>query len=269
MFFCTNCGKQLEEGTKFCDGCGQAVVISQTTPAAAAGTANARPMGQNPAVGTAQGSTLGGQPQGGQFNRQNNQPQNQQYSQPHNQPYNQPYVRPAQPEGQPYYQQQYTATNSGGTYAPYNSAPIPTENLLSRLSSKMNTNGIVWIIVACLQVIIGLYNLIIGLEISSYRTDGTTYIISGLFVLVVAALNFVNASKDIKYSKEILSRPVGIVAKFDPIGGYIGNLVYNILFGGIVGVVGSIFTLTIRNYVLTNRAYFNSLEAQFTSGQTN
>lgn len=146
---------------------------------------------------------------------------------------------------------------------------MPTENLLSRLSSKMNTNGIVWIIVASLQVIIGLYNLINGLELAPYRSYGSTYIISGLFVLVVAALNFVNASKDIKYSKEILSRPVGIVAKFNPIGGYIGNLVYNILFGGIVGVAGSIFALTIRNFVLTNRAYFNSLEAQFISGQTN
>lgn len=133
----------------------------------------------------------------------------------------------------------------------------------------MNTNGIVWIIIASIQVIIGLYNLIIGLEISSYRTDGTTYIISGLFVLVVAALNFVNASKDIKYSKEILSRPVGIVAKFDPIGGYIGNLVYNILFGGIVGVAGSIFALTIRSFVLNNRGDFNSLEAQFMNGQQN
>ena len=133
----------------------------------------------------------------------------------------------------------------------------------------MNTNGIVWIIIASLQIIIGLYNLISGLALSSYRADGTTYIISGIFVLVVAALNFVNASKDIKYSKEILSRPVGIVAKFDPIGGYIGNLVYNILFGGIVDVAGSIFALTIRNFVLTNRAYFNSLEAQFTGGQTN
>ena len=253
MFFCTNCGKQLEEGTKFCDGCGQAVVIGQTTPAEAAGTANAQPIGQNPTVGAAQGNTLGGRPHCGQFNQQNNQP----------------YSQPAQPGGQPYCQQQYTATNFGGTYTPYNSAPMPTENLLSRLSSKMNTNGIVWIIVASLQVIIGLYNLISGLALSSYRADGTTYIISGIFVLVVAALNFVNASKDIKYSKEILSRPVGIVAKFNPIGGYIGNLVYNILFGGIVGVAGSIFALTIRNFVLTNRAYFNSLEAQFISGQTN
>lgn len=34
MAFCQNCGKELNEGAKFCEGCGQAVGSVQVTPTA-------------------------------------------------------------------------------------------------------------------------------------------------------------------------------------------------------------------------------------------
>ena len=163
----------------------------------------------------------------------------------------------------------YTAP-AGALYTNYNpgAAPssAPVETPLTKLSGKMNVNGIIWIVVASLQVLIGLYNLITGIALTStyiFAEEGTVNIISSLILFAVAAINFVSASKDIKYSKEILVKPVGIVAKFSPIGGYIGNLIYNFLLGGIVGVVGSIFALCIRNFVLNNRGYFDTLDAQF------
>ena len=227
--FCTNCGKNLEEGAKFCSGCGCAVSDGQKTPEPQ------NPVnGPTPNVNTPKGFAPNVQqrPAGNGYNGANVPP----------------------------------ASAGYGTSYGYNQPYAAQENLLAKLSSKVNTNGIIWIVLASLQVIIGLYYLVSGvIMLDSYYTEesGIVNIISGLVVLVVAALNFVSASRDIKYSKELLVRPVGIVANFTPLGRHIGVLVYNVLFGGIIGVVGSIVSLCIRNFVLTNRNYFDTLESQF------
>ena len=60
------------------------------------------------------------------------------------------------------------------------------------------------------------------------------------------------------YSKEIIQNPVGIVDKFKPITGPIIVLVYNLIFGGVIGVVGSIYYfIAIRNFILTNESSFS------------
>lgn len=136
-------------------------------------------------------------------------------------------------------------------------------NIVKQLSGKIKTEAIIWIIVASLQVIIGLLNIISGIDLYNYYEDGLVNIITGFFVLFVAIVNYVNSSRDFKYSREILTNPIGIVAKFSPIGPYIGNLFYNLIFGGIIGVAGSIFGFITRNFVVSNQQAFRAIETDF------
>lgn len=110
-------------------------------------------------------------------------------------------------------------------YMNYNYAYVnnnPTPNLVQNLSQKVKTNAIIWIIVASLQAIIGFFLFAEGILLNSqyvYFEPGTDYIIYGPFMLIVSVLNYFGAAQNFKYSKEVLIKPVGIVAKFSPIGG--------------------------------------------------
>lgn len=136
-------------------------------------------------------------------------------------------------------------------------------NALQQLSSKVKINAIIWIVVASLQVIIGAYNIIVGCALIADYDEGMVNIITGIFVLIVAVMNYISASRDNKYSKEILNKPVGIFSKYSPIGAYIGNMIYNLLFGGIIGVAGAIYELYIRNFVISNKNLFDNIEFQY------
>ena len=136
-------------------------------------------------------------------------------------------------------------------------------NALQQLSSKVKINAIIWIVVASLQVIIGAYNIIVGCALIADYDEGMVNIITGIFVLIVAVMNYISASRDNKYSKEILNKPVVIFSKYSPIGAYIGNMIYNLLFGGIIGVAGSIYELYIRNFVISNKNLFDNIEFQY------
>lgn len=165
-----------------------------------------------------------------------------------------------QPNNQNTQQNAYQQPTGAPVYQNYQQ-PMP--NLITQLSSKIKTEAIVWTVIACLQVIIGLYNLYIGFSLNSYYYDGTTNIVSGVIVLIVAVINFTVSAKDFKYAKEIFARPIGIVKKYQPIGGLIGTLIYNLLFGGIIGVVGSIFGFVTRSFVMNNALAFQNIEMQF------
>ena len=108
-------------------------------------------------------------------------------------------------------------------------------SILQTLSQKIRTQGVIWRVVACLQVLIGTVNLLIGLMLMDfdffYFSDGAVNFFTGLFVLLIAVLNFSVSGKNFKYSKEVLQKPVGIVKKYEPIGIIIGNLIYNLFFG--------------------------------------
>ena len=64
-----------------------------------------------------------------------------------------------------------------------------------------------------------------------------------------------------QYSKTLLENPTGIVAKFEPLTGPIITLIYNLIIGGVIGVVGSIYYfVAIRNYVMENKRSFCDLD---------
>ncbi len=113
--------------------------------------------------------------------------------------------------------------------------------LVNTLSQRLNTNAIIWLVIGILQVLGGIF--------------------INWFLLIVGVLNIISSVQDMNYSKTILGNPTGIVAKVEPLTGPIITLVYNLVIGGIIGVVGSIYYFVcIRSFVLENRAYFESLD---------
>ncbi len=136
----------------------------------------------------------------------------------------------------------------------------PGGALIEGLIKKIKLDSYVWFGIAAMQVIIGLYNLYVGFTLNSFYLNGTTNIISGVVVLAIAAVNAITAKKDLDYCKEVPNSPVGIVAKYKPIKGLIITLAYNLLLGGYIGVVGSVFGFLTRKYVLDHEAEFLALE---------
>ena len=113
--------------------------------------------------------------------------------------------------------------------------------LINTLAQRVNTNGIIWLVIGILQVIGGL-------------AINWTW-------LIVGVLNIISSVQDMNYSKALPTNPKGIVAKFEPLTGPIIVLVYNLVIGGIIGVVGSIYYfVSIRNYVMENKQAFASLD---------
>ena len=114
--------------------------------------------------------------------------------------------------------------------------------LLNTLSQRLNTNGIIWLVIGILQILGGL--------------------VFNWFLLIVGVLNIISSTQDMKYSKAMLENPSGIVAKFEPLTGPIITLVYNLLIGGVIGVVGSAYYFfAIRNYVMENKQTFAEFDA--------
>lgn len=119
--------------------------------------------------------------------------------------------------------------------------PFDGAALLNTLSQRLNTNGIIWLAVGILQILGGFF--------------------INWFLLIVGVLNIISSVRDIQYSKTLLENPNGIVAKFKPVAAPIITLVYNLVVGGVVGVVGSIYYFfAIRNYVMENEQFFASFD---------
>ena len=121
------------------------------------------------------------------------------------------------------------------------SVSAPANVLLTKLSERIKTNSILWIVIAVLQIIIG---------------------ISGVWLpLIVGVLNLIHAVNDMTYSTTVLENPNGIVSNYESLTSPIITLVYNLLIGGVIGVAGSIYYfIALRGFVMENKQSFLSLE---------
>lgn len=119
-------------------------------------------------------------------------------------------------------------------------APTPAE-LINTLSERVKTNGIIWLVIGIIQILIGIF--------------------LNWYVLIVGALNIISSIQDMTYSKKVLDDPDGIVKKFEPLTGPIITLIYNLIFGGLIGVAGSIYYFVgIRSFVMENKTAFYQME---------
>ena len=117
------------------------------------------------------------------------------------------------------------------------------QDIMQTISQRININGIIWIVVAALQIIIGIS--------VSWVT------------LIVGVLNMISAIQDINYSKALPTNPVGLVEKVKPLTMPIITLVYNLVIGGVIGVAGSIYYFfAVRGFVLENEQQFLEIEEQ-------
>lgn len=111
---------------------------------------------------------------------------------------------------------------------------LDRNTVLKNISDKEKVGGIIWIVVATIQLLIGLtYNWI------------TMFV--GIWNLVFGIIRITNAGK-------MEQRANGIVEAYEKtLASIIIFLVLNIFVGGIIGVVGAIYDLVVRSYVLNNR----------------
>lgn len=115
------------------------------------------------------------------------------------------------------------------------------QKLLLQLSQRLNTNAVIWMVIGILQVL------------------GSIFM--NWFLLIVGVLNIISAVSDMKYSKEVLVNQNGIITKFEPLTGPIITLIYNLVIGGVIGVVGSIYYFVgIRNFVIENKVSFEHFD---------
>ena len=120
-------------------------------------------------------------------------------------------------------------------------AHIDKEAIINTLEQRINTNGIIWLVIGILQIVGGIF--------------------INWYLLIVGALNIVSSVQDMNNSKKLAEDPAGIAQKYKQLTGPIIALVYNVLIGGIIGVVGSIYYFfAIRSYILENELYFEMAE---------
>lgn len=111
---------------------------------------------------------------------------------------------------------------------------LDRNTILQNISSKEKVGGIIWIVVASIQLLIGLtYNWI------------TMFI--GIWNLIFGIMRITNAGK-------IEQRANNIVKEYEKdLTNIIVFLVLNVLAGALIGVIGAIYDLVVRSYVLNNR----------------
>ncbi|MBQ8849784.1 MAG: hypothetical protein IJ011_05600 [Clostridia bacterium] len=111
-----------------------------------------------------------------------------------------------------------------------------SDDKLKELAKRIKINGIIWLIIGICQV--------------------CTFVCA-----VVGILNIISAVRDIKTSNTLMTYRVGLVKAYEPLTGPIIVFIYNLIFGGVIGIAGSLFYFFgIRGYVMDNKEYFNTLK---------
>lgn len=229
--YCIKCGKKIPDIADYCNFCGQAQNIRDF---------------QTQKQNVNQYNNLNQQNQANNFNSSQDNSNSHYYNNQSNS-----YGTPQGNSNQQYYQ----ASAFMQTITPM--------QLIKNLSSKVKMEGVIWTVIASLQVIAGLCFIIAGIILMNDNEDGTSNLISGGIVLFVAIINFSIAIGDLTYSKSVLVKPIGIVEKYKPVSGLVGTLIYNLVVGGVIGVVGIVFGFATRSYVMNNSEAFIKIEKEF------
>lgn len=122
------------------------------------------------------------------------------------------------------------------------------QQLLSQLANRTKINGIIWTVIGATQILMGTF--------------------FDWWILIVGVLNIITGIKDMNNSSKIPGNPCGIVQAHEPVTGAVITLVYNLLIGGLIGVIGSIYYfVSIRGMVMENKAQFLAMEEAYKQAQ--
>lgn len=177
------------------------------------------------------------------------------------------------PEAPPAAQQQQYCPPPVGQYQPQYAPPQqyyapqqyykPQKDIVRQLSDKVKIQAVIWTVIACLQYILGIVYIAVNCDL--YNDAEVFGFTTGIMMLIVAAANTMFCVRDYKYSGEVIQNPVGIVAKYSPVGNIVATLIYNVLFGGIIGIAGSIYAFVVRSFVKNNENGFMQIEYQLSA----
>ncbi|MBR3861900.1 MAG: zinc-ribbon domain-containing protein [Oscillospiraceae bacterium] len=120
------------------------------------------------------------------------------------------------------------------------------QQTLSTLLSKMKTSSGIWTGIGIYQLVAGLATLMLGY---------------GVLSIILGIWNIVQSSKEKKTRLEFEKNPVGIVAYFER--NRTSTIVFvflNLFFGAFLGVIGSVYDLTVNSYALNSRDTFDRIE---------
>ena len=104
---------------------------------------------------------------------------------------------------------------------------------------RMRVSAVVWIIIACFQILIGLPLILFGIGLSMIACGGWN---------IYASISRLNAADAFKKSPRL------IYPYFErSLDRIVIVLVINVIFGGVIGVIGSICDLILRSYVMSHK----------------
>ncbi len=141
--------------------------------------------------------------------------------------------------------QQVPPVNQG-----YGANAIQMPNAVTgKIANMVTASAVIWICIAIYQILIGLLFLIFGV--------GLTTIACGCWNIYACISNFKHAS----YVRNCNNPAAGraIVASYDK--ALTSNIIFlfvNLFLGGGLGVIGVIFDMILRSYVLKNRHYLGA-----------
>ena len=110
------------------------------------------------------------------------------------------------------------------------------KELVKSLSVRLKINALLWSIIGMLQM-------------------------TSIIFWLTGMINIAGAFDDYNFGDEILRSPYNIVKRHKPLARPIIILIWNFIFGGMWGIVGSIYYFAIiRSFVMRNKEYFELLE---------
>ena len=118
------------------------------------------------------------------------------------------------------------------------------DDLLLKFSERVRIEAIIWLVIACIQILGGIY--------------------LNWVVFIVGIFNLVVSISDFQYSSAVIQNPVGIVNRVKPLTRAIIVLIYNLLIGAMIGVIGSVYYLVaVRGLVMENQNHFWEIEQAY------
>lgn len=128
--------------------------------------------------------------------------------------------------------------------------------LLKQLQRKLKAETQLWTWIGIAQAVVGIILFVNAL-------DGEFFIGFPISLFVISIVNLCSSFERKRFSKAINVKPVGIIKRYESFFGYVFNFIYNLIFGGVIGVAGSIYGIMTRNFVLKNEMLFSKMEEEY------
>lgn len=121
-------------------------------------------------------------------------------------------------------------------------------HVIHKISSKEKISTGIWVGIACVQALLG-------------------FIFH--FAWLAALWNFLACFMNYRFIKKMNVYPVGVYTHYnDLLFSIISTMIFNIVVGGIIGVIGGIYDLTIRSYAMQNKEALLCVDAVYTQNST-